>query len=93
MNGIGSYSAGINDSQFDIQKLFHIYKPNWDRHSAITGKQNDTKNPTLSSNSWGYRSTTWNGSYYYYWYRPSTIDGTTTGVSYSSGSQPLSLIY
>ena len=88
MNGIGSYSAGINDNgQFDIQKLFHLYKPNWDRHSAITGKQNDTKNPTLSSNSWGYRSTTWNGSYYYY-YRPSTIDGTTTGVSYSSGSQP-----
>ena len=88
MNGIGSYSAGINDNgQFDIQKLFHLYKHNWDRHSATTGKQNDTKNPTLSSNSWGYRSTTWNGSYYYY-YRPSTIDGTTTGVSYSSGSQP-----
>ena len=88
MNGIGSYNAGINDNgQFDIQKLFHIYKPNWDRHSAITGKQNDTKNPTLSSNSSGYRSTNWNGSYYYY-YRPSTIDGTTTGVSYSSGSQP-----
>ena len=88
INSIGSYSAGINDNgQFDIQKLFHLYKPNYDRHSAITGKENDTKNPTLSSNSWGYRSTTWNGSYYYY-YRPSTIDGTTTGVSYSSGSQP-----
>ena len=44
MNGIGSYSAGINDNgQFDIQKLFHLYKPNWDRHSATTGKQNDTK--------------------------------------------------
>ena len=66
INGIGSSSAGINGSQFDIQKLFHLYKPNYDRHSAITGKQNDTKNPTLSSNSWGYRSTTWNGSYYYY---------------------------
>ena len=72
INSIGSYSAGINDNgQFDIQKLFHLYKPNYDRHSAITGKENDTKNPTLSSNSWGYRSNTWNGSYYYY-YRPST---------------------
>ena len=41
------------------RKLFHLYKPNYDRHSAITGKQNDDRNPTLSSNSWGYRSSTW----------------------------------
>ena len=34
---------GINGSQFDVQKLFHLYKPNYDRHSAITGKQNDDK--------------------------------------------------
>ena len=56
INGIGSYDAGINGSQFDVQKLFHLYKPNYDRHSATSGKQNSNKNPTLSSNSWGYRS-------------------------------------
>ena len=87
LNGIGGSNAGINGSQFDIQKLFHLYKPNYDRHSAITGKENDTKNPTLSSNSWGYRaSTIHNGGYY--WYRPSSIDGSETGVSYSSGAEP-----
>jgi len=87
LNGIGGSNAGINGSQFDIQKLFHLYKPNYDRHSAVTGKQNDTKNPTLSSNSWGYRaSTIHNGGYY--WYRPSAIDGSETGETYSSGSAP-----
>ena len=87
LNGIGGSNAGINGSQFDIQKLFHLYKPNYDRHSAITGKENDTKNPTLSSNSWGYRANTiHNGGYY--WYRPSATDGSETGVSYSSGSEP-----
>ena len=78
--------AGINGSQFDVQKLFHLYKPNYDRHSAITGKQNDDKNPTLSSNSWGYRSSLIHSTGQYYWYRPSEIDGTVTGVSYTTGS-------
>ena len=74
LNGIGGSNAGITGSQFDIQKIFHLYKPNYDRHSAVTGRQNDTKNPTISSNSWGYRaSTIHNGGYY--WYRPSAIDG------------------
>ena len=87
INGIGSYDAGINGSQFDVQKLFHLYKPNYDRHSATSGKQNSDKNPTLSSNSWGYRaSTIHNGGYY--WYRPAAIDGTVTGTSYNSGSEP-----
>ena len=81
LNGIGGSNAGINGSQFDIQKLFHLYKPNYDRHSAITGKQNDTKNPTTSANSWGYRSSSIHTTGYY-WYRPSAIDGTVTGVSY-----------
>ena len=48
MNGIGGSNSGINGSQFDVQKLFHLYKPNYDRHSAITGTENDTKNPTTS---------------------------------------------
>ena len=31
LNGIGGSHAGINGSQFDIQKLFHLYKPNYNR--------------------------------------------------------------
>ena len=84
INGIGGSNAGINGSQFDVQKLFHLYKPNWDRHSAITGKQNDDKNPTTSSNSWGYRSSTIHSTGAYYWYRPSAIDGSVTGTSYTT---------
>ena len=87
INGIGGSNAGINGSQFDVQKLFHLYKPNYDRHSAITGKENDTKNPTTSSNSWGYRSSSIHTTGYY-WYRPSAIDGTVTGVSYDTSSEP-----
>ena len=60
------------------------YKPNWDRHSAITGKQNDDKNPTTSSNSWGYRSSSIHSTGAYYWYRPSAIDGSVTGTSYTT---------
>ena len=68
------------------RNYFILYKPNYDRHSAITGKQNDDKNPTTSSNSWGYRSSTIHSTGQYYWYRPSAIDGSVTGVSYTSGS-------
>ena len=61
-----------------------MYKPNYDRHSAITGKQNDDKNPTTSSNSWGYRSSTIHSTGAYYWYRPSATDGSVTGTSYTT---------
>ena len=42
-NNIGSFERG-----FDIQKIFHQYKP----INPLYG----TKDPTISSNSWGYRS-------------------------------------
>ena len=84
INGIGGSNAGINGSQFDVQKLFHLYKPNWDRLSATTGTENDTKNPTTSSNSWGYRSSTIHSTGAYYWYRPSATDGSVTGTSYTT---------
>ncbi len=87
INGIGGSNAGINGSQFDVQKLFHLYKPNYDRHSATSGKQNDDKNPTLSSNSWGYRSNSIHTTGYY-WYRPAAIDGSVNGVSYDSSNEP-----
>ena len=87
LNGIGSNNAGINGSQFDVQKLFHLYKPNYDRHSTGIGQTNPDKNPTLSSNSWGYRSTSIHTTGYY-WYRPSAIDGSVNGVSYTSSDEP-----
>ena len=49
LNGIGNGNVGINGGIFDVQKLFHLYKPNYDRHSANNGnQQNPDKNPTLS---------------------------------------------
>jgi len=89
LNLYGNGSAGITGSGWDVQKLFHLYKPNYDRHSAYNGNQQrtDGKNPTTSSNSWGYRSTSYNGSYYYH-YRPSDIAGGSAGQFYSSASQP-----
>ena len=85
LNGIGSYNAGINGGIFDIQKLFHLYKPNYDwRSEGQRGRQNPDKNPTLSSNSWGYRSTSFiNGTHY--WYRPAALDGSVTGIGYTQG--------
>ena len=62
---------------FDLQKIFHQTKPTHPTHG--------NKNPTISSNSWGRRfgpSTL--GSSGYYFYRPASIDGTTTGVQYTS---------
>jgi len=88
INSIGGSNAGINDNgQFDIQKIFHLYKPNYDRHSAITGKQNDDRNPTSSSNSWGYRSTSWQTDAWY-WYRPANVNGVTATGQYTIGTEP-----
>jgi len=89
LNAYGSGSAGVNEGQFTVQKLFHLYKPNYDRHSANNGNQQrtDGKNPTLSSNSWGYRSNSHQISGYYY-YRPAGTAGEEFGVAYGSGTQP-----
>ena len=91
MNGIGNGNVGINGGIFDVQKLFHLYKPNYDRHSANNGnQQNPDKNPTLSPNSWGYRSDSHdNGGYY--WYRPEVIDGSIEGTGYTGGTGEPSL--
>jgi len=43
---------------FDLQKVFHQYKP--------VNPTYGTKDPTLSSNSWGYRSAFKSGSQYYW---------------------------
>jgi len=78
LNLYGSHGMGLNDADgFDVQKIFHENKPN--------RASDNTKNPTISSNSWGRRfATSTVGSSGYYYYRPATVDGTTSGVQYTS---------
>ena len=79
----GSGNQGTEKS-FDIIKVFHQVKP----INSTYGNQN----PTITSNSFGYRSLTVPTSGYY-WYRPATIDGTTAGTSYSSKPRFLNYFY
>ena len=82
LNLYGYGGMGLNDGDgFDVQKIFHQIKP-----SRIS---DNTKNPTISSNSWGRRFNSGTGligvgSNGYYYYRPATTDGTTSGVQYTS---------
>jgi len=74
LNLYGSGNQGTEKS-FDLIKVFHQVKP----INSTYGNQN----PTITSNSFGYRPLTPPSSGYY-WYRPATTDGTTSGTSYSS---------
>ena len=67
LNLYGSYGSGI-EAGFDAQKLFHQMKPNNPKYG--------TQDPTVSSNSWGYRAVPSDEGYYYY-------RGDTNGVSYT----------
>ena len=59
LNLYGSgYNVGSFEIGFDVQKIFHTYKP----INPVFG----TRDPTISSNSWGFRSSTKGGSYYYF---------------------------
>ena len=69
LNLYGSYGSGI-EAGFDAQKLLHLMKPN--------NSELGTKDPTISSNSWGYRAIPSDDAYYYY--------RGASGVSYSSSS-------
>ena len=76
LNLYGSGGVGF-EVGFDLQKIFHQTKP--------INSTYGNKNPTISSNSWGRRfNTSTLGSSGYYFYRPASIDGTTTGVQYTS---------
>ena len=70
-NVIGTSSIDVEEF-FDILKLFHQNKP--------TNSKYGTKDPTITSNSWGYRKSI-NSSGYYYYRQGTTGSG---GVSYSS---------
>ena len=71
MNIIWSSGAVSIPSCFKILKIFHQCKPN--------RSSDNTKNPTITSNSWG-RSITLGGAAYYYW--RTSGDG-TGGVLYN----------
>jgi len=58
LNLYGTYNPGSMEIGFDLQKVFHQYKP----VNSLYG----TKDPTLSSNSWGYRASDKSGSHYYW---------------------------
>ncbi len=57
LNLYGASNAGSIERGFDIQKIFHENKPNNSRYG--------TKDPTISSNSWGYRADK-SGTHYYF---------------------------
>ena len=78
LNLYGGYGAGIENG-FDLQKLFHMMKP--------VNPEYGNKNPTLSSNSWGYRANKDPfGSTYYYHFR----GGSATSYTSESGISWLS---
>ena len=72
LNEYGTNSVG-HEIAFDIQKIFHQNKPN--------RSSDDTKNPTVSSNSWGLRFSFNTGGGYYYYRQGASGSG---GISFSS---------
>ena len=75
MSIIWSTGAVSVSSCFKILKIFHQCKPN--------RSSDNTKNPTVTSHSWG-RSRYLSNSYYYW----RTAGDGTGGVSYNSGTRP-----
>ena len=73
IDAYGSNGFGLNvDLYFDVMKIFHLNKP----VNSLYG----TRDPTISSNSWGFRAT--QGSTGYYYFRQGTSG--TGGVAYST---------
>jgi len=71
LNLYGAFSVGSFEIGFDVQKVFHQYKP--------TNPLYNTKDPTMSSNSWGLRAEK-EGSHYYF--------RSNTPVAYDSSTVP-----
>ena len=72
MNLFGDNNVGSLGTGLDVQKIFHIHKP--------VNPIYNSKDPTLSSNSWGIRGNK-NGDGYYYW-------RTDSPVSYTRYTEP-----
>jgi hypothetical protein len=81
IDAYGTYGFGINvDLYFDVMKIFHLNKP--------LNPTYGTKDPTISSNSWGFRATIPSTGYYYF---RQGITG-TGGVAYT-GTKPAFMAY
>jgi hypothetical protein len=73
IDAYGTNGFGLNvDLYFDVMKIFHLNKP----VNSLYG----TRDPTISSNSWGFRAT--QGSTGYYYFRQGTSG--SGGVAYST---------
>ena len=73
IDAYGNNGFGLNvDLYFDVMKIFHVNKP----INPLYG----TKDPTISSNSWGFRAT--QGSTGFYYFRQGTSG--SGGVAYST---------
>jgi len=73
IDAYGGYGFGLNlNLYFDIMKIFHVNKP--------INPTYGNKNPTICSNSWGFRAT--QGSTGYYYFRQGTSG--SGGVAYST---------
>ena len=57
INAYGNYGCGF-EQYFDVMKLFHLHKPINNTYGS--------KDPTISSNSWGYRKPLPNTGYYFH---------------------------
>ena len=73
INSIGNYGVWPVDNSFDIIKIFHQAKP----FNMVHGN----KNPTITSNSWGFREN--QGSTGWYYFRQGTL-GFGKGIEYST---------
>ena len=73
VNMYGTNSLGIENT-FDMQKIFHQIKP-------LNSNKDNTRDPTVSMNSWAYRPLYLSSSGYYYHRQGTTGSG---GVSYST---------
>jgi hypothetical protein len=81
IDAYGSYGFGLNvDLYFDVVKIFHENKP----VNPLYG----TRDPTVSSNSWGFRATITSTGYYYF--RQGTSG--SGGIAYS-GTKPAFMAY
>ena len=71
INAYGTYGVGV-EKYFDITKIFHQNKP--------LNSTYGTKDPTITSNSFGYRKDLPNSAYHFY---RKGLTGTLPGTSYS----------
>ena len=80
IDAYGSYGLWPVDNYFDVMKIFHLNKP----INPLYG----TRDPTINSNSWGYRESIPTTGYYYF--RQGTSG--TGGVAYT-GTKPNFMYY